>query len=130
MSKDISRRRNSGGEIFKLWREFSYAYLRGYWWGRKYDARKTPRLILEFCCFLRNFLKNMRGAPLEVNKTVLLFCSGSDYLSNRLSDIIVSIFLSVFGNFLFPNLYSGICLPFGQFCCAVLPVLKCWNICL
>ena len=48
----------------------------------------------------------MRGAQLEVNKTVLLFCSGSDYLSNRLSDIIVSIFLSVFGNFFFPNLYS------------------------
>ena len=43
----------------------------------------------------------MRGAPLEVNKTVSLFCSGSDYLSNRLSDIIVSIFLSVFGNFFF-----------------------------
>lgn len=38
---------------------------------------------------------------MEVNKTVLLFCSGSDYLSNRLSDIIVSIFLSVFGNFFF-----------------------------
>ncbi len=75
MSKDISRRRNSGGEIFKLWREFSYAYLRGYWWGRKYDARKTPRLILEFCCFLRNFLKKYERSPVgsEQNSIAVLF---------------------------------------------------------